>query len=216
MVLTLFTVFAFSQEVIEKRISSESDKIVIEFNLIDQIQLFNSDSASEIFVKAEGSIQTPSFQIIEINGYVLLKDFELSSEEVTLDQDKVCSVEPNYTAYQIYVPRNKNLYISVIEGNIYAKNFVGTLNLKVEDGIVKLNGMKDTVSVQLNSGSVFVHEIRNTKIDAETNLGILVHDLSGEVNKRPEKKLNQTVGDEKNSLLIRTILANIYLYGSKS
>jgi len=215
LVLILFTVFAFSQEIVEKRISSESDKIVIEFNLIDHIQLFNSDNASEIFVKAEGSIQTPSFQIVEINGYVLLKDFELSSEEVILDQDKICSVEPNYTAYQIYVPPNKNLYISVIEGNFYAKNFDGTLNLKVEDGIVKLNGMKDAVSAELNSGSIFVHEIRDTKIDAETNLGILVHDLSDEASKRPEKKLNETIGDEKNSLLIRTILANIYLYGSK-
>ena len=75
--------------------------------------------------------------------------------------------------------------------------------------------MKDAVSAELNSGSIFVHEIRNTKIDAETNLGILVHDLSDEASKRPEKKLNETIGDEKNSLLIRTILANIYLYGSK-
>ncbi len=215
MALIFCTVFAFSQEIVEKRFNSKFEKIVVEFDLIDHIQLFNSDSESEIFVKAEGSIQAPNFQIIEINGHVLLKDFELSSKEVIRDQDKVCSVQPNYASYQIYVPKNKQLYISVIEGNFYAKDFDGTLNLKVEDGIVKLNGMRNPVTVQMNSGSVFVHEVMNTKIDAETNLGILVHNLSVKSAERPKKKLNETIGDPKNSLLIRTILANIYLYGSK-
>lgn len=216
MILILFTTVALSQEIVEKSINSESEKILVEFDLIDHIELFNSDSESRIVVKAEGSEQTPNFQITEINGYVLLKDFKSPSKDVLLERDKVCSVEPNYTSYEIYVPRNKNLYIAVIEGNFYASNFDGNLNLKLEDGTIKLNGMNKPVSVQLNSGSIFVHDIINTKIDAETNMGILVHNLTDKSNERPEKKLNETIGDAKNSLLIRAILANIYLYGSKS
>lgn len=216
MVLILFTTVVLSQEIVEKSINSESEKILVEFDLIDHIELFNSDSESQIVVKAVGSEHTPNFQIREVNGYVLLKDFKSPSKEAMLEQDKVCSVEPNYTSYEIYVPRNKNLYISVIEGNFYANNFDGNLNLKVEDGIIKLKGMNKPVSVQLNSGSIFVHDIINTKIDAETNMGILVHNLTDISNERPEKKLNETIGDAKNSLLISAILANIYLYRSKS
>ena len=55
-----------------------------------------------------------------------------------LDADKVCSVEPNYTSYQIYIPKNRILYVSFIEGNFYSESFQGDLNLKVEDGILKL------------------------------------------------------------------------------
>lgn len=216
MVLILFTTVVLSQEIVEKSINSESEMILVEFDLIDHIELFNSDSESQIVVKAVGSEHTPNFQIREVNGYVLLKDFKSPSKEAMLEQDKVCSVEPNYTSYEIYVPRNKNLYISVIEGNFYANNFDGNLNLKVEDGIIKLKGMNKPVSVQLNSGSIFVHDIINTKIDAETNMGILVHNLTDKSNERPEKKLNETIGDAKNSLLISAILANIYLYRSKS
>ena len=136
--------------------------------------------------------------------------------EESLGDDKLCVVEPNYTSYQIYVPRNRDLYISFMEGNFYSDNFEGDLNLSVEAGIIKLKNMNDDVNVRLNSGSVFLHDIRNTKIDAETNLGVLVNNIPNQVEVKSNKKLHQTIGNPNNLIVIRTILANIYLYESKT
>ena len=102
-----------------------------------------------------------------------------------------------------------------MEGNLYADNFEGDLNLKVEDGIIKLRNMNDPVKLSLNSGSVFLNEIRNTKIDAETNQGVLVNDLIKEGNINSNKRLVETIGSPDNLIIIRTILANIYLDGTK-
>ena len=178
--------------------------------------MFNSNDESSITVRAEGAVQSPSFQLEEKDGHVLLKDNEMFVTEESLGDDKLCVVEPNYTSYQIYVPRNRDLYISFMEGNFYSDNFEGDLNLSVEAGIIKLKNMNDDVNVRLNSGSVFLHDIRNTKIDAETNLGVLVNNIPDQVEVKSNKKLHQTIGNPNNLIVIRTILANIYLYESKT
>ena len=176
--------------------------------------MFNSDDNSRITVRAEGNDVSPSFQLEEKDGHVLLSDHQIQIAEESLGDDKVCQVEPNYTSYQIYVPKEKILHISFIEGNLYSESFSGDLNINVEDGIVKLRNMNDPVKLRLNSGSVFLNEIRNTEIDAETNLGVLVNNLSEKDQVGSNKKLLETVGEPQNSIIIRTILANIYLNGS--
>lgn len=208
-------VYAYGQEVVEQRIESKAKNIIIEFDLIDHIQLFNAVDQSTITVRAEGSVQSPSFQLEETDGHVLIRDNEPFVSEESLGDDKVCMIEPNYTSYQIYIPKNRTLYISFMEGNFYTDKFEGDLNLKVEDGIIKLKDMHFPVKLSLNAGSVFLQEIKNTKIDAETNLGSLVNDIAETESNMPIKKLLQTIGNPDNSIVIRTILANIYLYGSK-
>ncbi len=208
-------VYAKGQEVVEQTIESKAKTIIIEFDLIDHIQLFNSGDGSSITVRAEGSGQSPSFQLEETGEHVLLRDNEQLVSAGSLGDDKVCMVEPHYTSYQIYVPKNRVLHISFMEGNFYTDNFEGDLNLKVEDGIIKLKDMNFPVKLSLNAGSIFLQDIRNTKIDAETNLGILVNHIFEEDSVIQSKKLLQTIGNPNNSIVIRTILANIYLYGSK-
>ncbi len=151
----------------------------------------------------------------ENNGHVLIKDNQPFVADKEFDEDKVCSVQPNYTSYQIYIPKNRILFVSFIEGNFYAENYKGEINPKVEDGILKLNNITEDTNIQLNSGSIFIHNIQNTKIDAETNLGILMTDLPVESTITSRKKLIQSAEDPSSSLIIRAIMANIYLYGSK-
>ena len=215
MILLLFTFCSYGQEIVEKKIHSNLDELVIEFDLIDNIRLYNNKTGSDIIVRAEGSTQIPNYQLKEHNGHVLLKDYKPFDPDENLDIDKVCSIEPNYTSYQIYVPQDKTLYISFIEGNFYAEGFIGILNLKVEDGIIKLTRILDDTNIQLNSGSVTINEVKHTKIDAETNLGTLLTDLADPINNKERRKLIQSEGDARSALIIKTIMANIYLYGSK-
>jgi len=215
LVLLLLTYYSYSQEIVEKRIDSKLDKVVIEFDLIDNIQLFNNHDGSDIIVRAEGALQTPSYQLKEHNGHVLIKDYERFDVNDESNADKVCNIEPNYTSYQIYIPKNRILYVSFVEGNFYSESYQGDLNLKVEDGILKLSQVLGHTNIQLNSGSVIIHEITSTKIDAETNLGTLLTDWADETQINDSRKLLKPHANPSSSLIIRAILANIYLYGSK-
>ena len=146
---------------------------------------------------------------------VLIKDYERFDVNDESNADKVCNIEPNYTSYQIYIPKNRILYVSFVEGNFYSESYQGDLNLKVEDGILKLSQVLGHTNIQLNSGSVIIHEITSTKIDAETNLGTLLTDLADETQINDSRKLLKPHANPSSSLIIRAILANIYLYGSK-
>lgn len=211
----LFSVCAYSQELLIKKINSEFEKIVIDLGRVDHVELYNSDSGSEIVVKSEGLNDSVSYQLTESNGHVLLQDIQFLDEESAFDKDKACSELPYFPSYKIFIPENRVVYLSLMEGNLYAEGFKGELNVKVEDGILKLQDMKDAVKVQLNTGSIFVQQIKNTRIDAETNRGILVSNISQRVIESPMKQMQQNVGEPKNEMWIRAILANIYLYESQ-
>jgi len=216
MILLFFVVNVFGQQFIDKSIISESDKVVIEFGLIDHIELFNSESLNKIHVRAAGAAgQIPGFELLEANGYVLLKDIGNPNEKTVYEEDKACSIVPNYTSYDVYVPEGKELYVSFIEGNFYTGRFKGTLDIKVESGIIKLDEVLGKVMVRLNSGSVFVDHIKNTNLDAETNLGIIMNYLNDEAEVKSTKKLKLSLGDQDHSIMIRAIMANIFLYGPK-
>lgn len=207
--------YAIGQEVVEKKIASQAQNILIEFDLIDHIELFNSNEVSSIEVRAEGSVQMPGFKLEEIDGHVILSDHEIPALEEPMSEEKACIIEPNYTSYRIYIPKERTVYVSFLEGNFYADSFDGELNLKAENGLVKLKNIQDPVHISLNTGSVFIRDIQDTKIDSATNMGILVDDIVPKKGNKPNRELMYTLGNPDKSIVIRTILANIYLYGSR-
>lgn len=211
----LFSVNSYGQKLIEKSISSKADQVILEFNVIDQIELFNAKSDTEFSIIGEGQTYFPDFNLKEVNGVVYLEENEQVSDEEVYSVDKVCSIEPNFTSYQVFIPEGKKLYISFIEGNFFAEDFKGELNLVAEDGILRLNHMPNSLKVRLSSGSIYAQNIENTSIDAKTNLGSLITDPSLEGLSENKKHVIETVGNGTKSLMIRTIMANIYLNVSK-
>ncbi len=211
----LFSVNSFGQKLIEKSIISRADQVVLEFDVIDQIELFNAKADTEFSVLGEGRTYFPDFNLKEVNGVVYLEEINRVSDEEAYSVDKVCSIEPNFTSYQVFIPKGKKLYISFIEGNFFAEDFKGELNLMAEDGILKLDHMSNSVNIRLSSGSIYARNIENTSIDAKTNLGLLITDAPLEGLSENKKHLMDTVGNGSKSLMIRTIMANIYLNVSK-
>jgi len=211
----LFSANSFGQKLIEKSISSRADQVILEFDVIDQIELFNAKADTEFSVLGEGRAYFPDFNLKEVNGVVYLEGNDQVSDEEAYNVDKVCSIEPNFTSYQVFIPEGKKLYISFIEGNFFAEDFKGELNLIAEDGILKLNHMSNTVNIRLSSGSIYAQNIENTSIDAKTNLGSLITSIPLEGLSENKKHLKDTVGNGSKSLMIRTIMANIYLNVSK-
>ena len=190
-------------------------QVVVDFNVIDQVHLYNSEVTGQFLIKAEGDSRIPDFALNEKQGVVYIRGNDIDYDEETLELDKVCSIEPNYTSYQIFVPSDKELYMSIVEGNFYADGFDGELNLKVEDGIVQLSHCSDPVRVKLNTGSIFVQGYENSDVDAKTNLGMLIADPWVKHISDDKKQLVHRFGNGRNQLKIRTIMANIFLNGSE-
>lgn len=205
----------FCQELVEKKIYSSADEILIELDLIDHIRLENSEKEDEIAVYAEALIEAPNYTIEEKGNTILIKDLRPIQIEEAAELDKVCSVEPNYTSYKVHVPKNKTVYVSVIEGNFYSDAFKGALNVKIEDGIAKLSDPEDHINIVINTGSVIIKDIEKGVIDAETNMGILNVDFDCNDSNESKKVFKDTLGTSDRSINIRTIMANIYLYGRK-
>lgn len=160
-------------------------------------------------------IEAPNYTIEEKGNTILIKDLRPIQIEEAAELDKVCSVEPNFTSYRVQIPKNKTVYVSIIEGNFYSDAFNGVLNLKIEDGIVKLKATEDDINIKLNTGSVIVKDIEKGVIHAETKMGILNTDLQNHDSKESKKMFKATLGRSDRSIHVRTIMANIYLYGRK-
>lgn len=213
-VLLLFSYAVFAQKIVEKRIHSDLEHVLIEFDLIDHIEVFNS-TGTEIVVRAESQFEVPNFLLTENKGKVFIKAQQVLKEQESFEEDKVCSVEPNYVSYQIYIPQNKVLYISFTEGNFYADGYQGVLNLNVEDGIVKLNSLGQHTHIELNTGSIYVNNVVHKNIKATTNLGELMSDLTDKNKNQGLNSFERKGAETDTSLTIKAIMANIYLYGSK-
>lgn len=183
--------------------------------MIDQVHLYNSEVTGQFLIKAEGGSRVPDFTLKEKQGVVYIRGNDIDRGKEALELDKVCSIEPNYTSYQIFVPSGRELYMSIVEGNFYSDGFQGELNLKVEDGIVQLSHCTDPVRVKLNTGSIFVQAYENSDVDAKTNLGMLIADPWIKHISDDKKQLVHRFGNGRNQLKIRTIMANIFLNGSE-
>lgn len=214
-ILLFCAVNIFGQEFVEKSIISEARQVVFDFNVIDQVRLYNSEAEGLFFIKAEGGSRVPGFELKEKQGVVYLRGTEIEHEAEALQQDKVCSIEPNFTSYEIYVPEDKQLYVSIVEGNFYANGFEGELNLMVEDGNVHLSHFAGPVNVKLNAGSIFVEGYENSDVDVKTNLGMLIADPWVKDISEDKKQLVHRFGNSGNQLKIRTIMANVFLNGSE-
>lgn len=205
----------FSQKVITKSLNSKAEKVIIEFNIIDKIDLITSNDENMIFVVVESENEIiPRVSLKEENGIIFIKSNEKFEDENSINLDKSCSIQPNYSSYKIRVPKNKKLDISFTNGNFYATGFIGDLNLKIEEGIVKVNDFKGSVFVHINLGNVHFEGIRDTELSVTSNLGLVSSDLEMINPKKGKNYLKGVYQKSINQLRVNAILANIHLTSS--
>ena len=217
LILLLFVGNLNAQKIYTNSITSNSTKIIIEFNIIDQVEIIITDDVDEIVVIAENEVNKfLNFILEDKNGIVFIKDIENHFEDINLQVDKLCIVEPVYTSYQIKIPKDRNTYISYSQGNFYANNFDGILNLNLDKGIVKLDSFKGKVNMNINVGNVYCNQIKSLKINIKSNLGAVSSDFQLENSIQKKNQINGVFGKSINELNINAIQANIQLESFKN
>jgi len=217
LILLFFTEYIFAQKIFEKSIHSSAYKIVIDFAMIDQVELITWQDDDKIVVIAESETnKSPNIIIEEKGDVVFIKSIVQVNtfEQNEFDIDKQCSIQPLYPTYKIKIPKNRKIDISVLQGNFYTTNFKGDLNLKVDEGIVKINQFTGLVNVQINMGKVYMNDISDTKINVTSNMGNITSNLL--IQDQSKNHLKGVFGKGKNELNIHAILANIQLKSAKN
>ena len=202
----------FAQETLKKSIFTDASNYIFEFDIIDHIEIIESNNPKIITVLSEGSdTQSLNFNLTEVNGDVYLKnvDTEFLSEKEKIN--KVCKVQPIYTSFTIEVPKGKNIFVTFTDGNFYLNQFQGNLELLLNDGLVEVNQFSGSILVKIEGGNVICTGIENTSIDVESNLGIVNSTLATAESQSRKNKVNAIYGSPINILKVRGISANVYL-----
>lgn len=212
LILLFFVGNIFSQKLIKYSITTHSADIFVEFNIIDQVEIIviNDDNLITVIAESEDN-KSLNLVLEDKNGIVFITSIENSLKYNREENDKMCSIQPVYTSYQIMIPEDKNLYVSYSQGNFYSNQFNGILNLKLNDGIVKINHFSGKVSIQISGGNVFCSQIENSYIDVKSNLGFISSNLLTSNNNQKNNELKEVFGNRLNELNIRAISANIHL-----
>jgi hypothetical protein len=211
LILLLFNANFYAQKIIKKSLITKASNFICEFDIVDEIVIYESLRSNEVTVSAECDESiVPNFILEEKNGNVFIKSIEVKFDQ-EVGPNKVCKIQPIYSSFKIMIPKGKNVLINYVDGNFYLNNFDGNLKLNLNDGIVNIDPFLGSVSIKLNGGNVYCKKIQNTKIDINSNLGIVSSSLSLEKSIKKNNQLKGTYGRKLNELNVNAITANIHL-----
>jgi len=199
-----------AQKVLKKSFSSKANTIIAEFDFIDQVEIVTTDLINQIIVISNSEeITSSNISIEEVRDKLFIKTIGKNVNGSEIAVIKLTNIRPKYSSYQIKIPSNMNVDISIVNGNFSSKNFHGNLYLKMEEGTIKMDSFKGDVVININIGNVNMVEIEDCKIDIRSNLGNVYSSLN--LKKDNKTHFYGVVGNKKNSLNINAMLANIHL-----
>ncbi len=214
LVLLLFVLNLSAQNSIDRSLITTAKQIFIEFDLIDNLELISTDKGQiEVFSKNDFGWSS-NFKLEEKKGIIYIEniiDIPLNDDLL----DKECTVQPNFPSFKITIPKDKKVDIFIKEGNFFAKEFKGNVNLKIEKGIVNVNGLKGRMQIIINIGNVYCN-LNNTKVDVSTNLGFIKTSIPFNDTINSDKNLEGIIDKPENELYIKAIKANIFIEELKS
>ncbi|CAM1345318.1 DUF4097 family beta strand repeat-containing protein [Tenacibaculum amylolyticum] len=120
-----------------------------------------------------------------------------------------------YVNYTIYVPKNMQLKVKSISGNVDALSYTGNLTLDLISGNITVKKHSKNMKLKTISGDIDV-AVSDAKFKAETLTGAVYSDLDIDFDKNKEKfhmgsKIYGTVKNGLASLDLKTISGNIFL-----
>ena len=188
-----------AQKTLKKSFSSKANKIIAEFDFIDQVEIVTTDLTNQIIVISKSEeITSSNISIEEVRDKLFIKSIGKNVNGSEIAVIKLTNTRPVYASYQIKIPRNMNVDVSIVNGNFSSKDFHGNLQLKMEEGTIKMDSFKGDVLIDINIGNVNITEIEDCKIDVHSNLGKINSDL--DLKKDNKNHFYGIVGNKKNSL----------------
>ncbi len=208
--MILFVQNLTAQKIIKKSFNSKANRVIVEFDYIDQVEIITTNITNQIVVISKSEeVASSKISIEEINDKLFIKSIDQNTTGSDIAVIKLSNIRPMYSSYQILIPRNMNVDVSIVNGDFNSTNFRGKLHLKMEEGTIKMDSFRGEVAININIGNVLIADIKDCSIDVRSNLGKINSNM--DLKKDPENHFYRMVGSKKNVLFINAILANIHL-----
>lgn len=209
-ILFLISIYSpfFAQHIVEKSIETKGKEIEIYLDKIDNV-ILKSDTIQKVRVSLSDVQETFSnIKLFKEKGHVLVRSNNpLPSQEIF---NKFCVEQVNFASYVITVPKKSNVYINIGYGNLLTKNFEGNINAEIETGEVNFKNIKGNIKLSIVDGSVNV-KFKEASLNLKSNLGKIFTDIKNKNLKIQSNKIEGVYKDNKQSVIIKAIKANIYL-----
>ena len=208
--MILFVQNLTAQKIIKKSFNSKANRVIVEFDYIDQVEIITTNITNQIVVISKSEeVASSKISIEEINDKLFIKSIDQNTTGSDIAVIKLSNIRPMYSSYQILIPRNMNVDVSLVNGDFNSKNFQGKLHLKMEEGTIKMDSFRGEVVISINIGNVLISDIEDCSIDVRSNLGKINSNM--DLKKDNENHFYGIVGSKKNYLFINAILANVHL-----
>lgn len=205
-ILFLFVSFLnFSQKKVLKKFQTDLNQLEISTLGLDHLMLQNSNSD---FIEITLLAEDYDDQIIKtenINNVVTI-NFEFKGTETReVIFRKFITRRLQRANAIIKIPKGKKVTAFGENIDIESKNCKNDLAIYIDNGIIKLNTVKENTAVKLYSGNVYAN-IKNTNISVISTKGKIKIDENFVNEKYQKNKVNF-----KNTFQVNSIKANIFL-----
>ncbi len=203
----------WAQQQLQKSWQSKASAVVASFGKVNTITVKNSDTKNGYRIHVENDADlAATIKVEEQNGTIYIRGIEnLQWQEELMHQDKQCTIQPLYNSYTIEIPRFKKIDLTCVEGNIITNHLVAHTNIQLDEGFITLNKPELNYTVKIHTGKVSGNISPNTKVMAQSRIGVIKNLTQNEGKKSSDGTVNLTVGQPKNLVNIKAISASIEL-----
>ena len=128
-IMILFIQNLPAQKILKKSFSSKANKIIAEFDFIDQVEIVTTDLTNQIIVISKSEeITSSNIRIEQVRDKLFIKSVGKNINGSEIAVIKLTNIRPVYPSYQIMIPSNMNVDVSIVNGNFSSKDFHGNLH----------------------------------------------------------------------------------------
>ena len=215
----LVAVSAFAQRRVEESYSvSSSDAIKLEFKFANDIKLMQWDK-NEVKITADVTIDdgegndSYSLKQEKMGGdYIIKADYgDYFDKKKNWGNNCSTTTEINYV---VYIPKNADLSVKSISGNLFAESYSGNLTTDLVAGDVEIKKYNGKLNLKTVAGDLDV-AMSKAKIDAKTVTGTIYTDLDIQNSEKKQGSFDSHVKGIVNNgqelVKLETVAGNIYM-----
>lgn len=199
-----------AQKTIVKEIDFNNQKIEIQLEDIDLLEIVNTDK-QKVSLSMQDHAENPtqieiknSEKTITITASTILPIVDNSK------MDKFCYEQPLFSSYKLMIPKGCEVSVVYHNGNFSTKNFTGNINVRLNTGDLTIDNFKGNVNIESFSGNIET-TINNTEAIILSSQGKITTGFSSSNWERTAISLKGTLGKKSNLLTIQSVSANIVL-----
>ena len=199
-----------AQKTIVKEIDFNNQKIEIQLEDIDLLEIVNTDKQKVSLLMQDHAENPTQIEIKNSEKTIVITASTILPIVDNSKMDKFCYEQPLFSSYKLMIPKGCEVSVIYHKGNFSTKNFTGNMNVRLNTGDLTIDNFKGNVNIESFSGNIDT-TINNTEAIILSSQGKITTSFSSSNWERTAISLKGTLGNKSNLLTIQSVNANIVL-----